>query len=186
MNTLIANICFTVIVGSIATIYGGIFITERTEKTRQKKKARQFIIYAFTVIAVGLLLSIPFRGVIALFYDQTAHPIVEELLLNPSKFGLILLSVNVSAIYEELIFRKYPQELSIKSFGKITGIFVSSSIFGLLHYTVGGIMLVSIATILGGYIGYMYESYGDIKVPIVIHCLINSSTILFAYIHYIL
>jgi membrane protease YdiL (CAAX protease family) len=84
---------------------------------------------------------------------------------------------------EEAFFRGFLQKHLVKKlseypYGRITGMAIVSSLFGLAHYA-GGIQYIILATVAGFGYGWSYERTGYIEAAILTHFLLNTLHFLF-------
>ncbi len=128
--------------------------------------------YAFLAVAIvgaviGLNLFMSLSGLISL--SESYQSVAEEqysanLLMGVLCYGL------VTPFAEEVLFRGVIYNCMRRSMPVKMSIFLSGMIFGMYHMNaIQGIY----ALIIGCMIGYAYEYYGDLRVPIAIHMLAN-------------
>jgi membrane protease YdiL (CAAX protease family) len=90
-----------------------------------------------------------------------------------STFDIVALTAS-SAIAEELLFRGWLTPL--------TGVVVSSLLFGLMHYTPrnrGMWSWIPAAFVIGLALGWMFELVGNLTAPIIAHAVINHRNLRF-------
>ena len=87
---------------------------------------------------------------------------------------LLVYTIFVGPVCEEIIFRLYVQSKIKKSFGRIAGIVVSSILFAVMH---GTIYHMISATMLGIMLCIANELTGSIWLPAVMHVMYNMHTL---------
>ncbi len=121
------------------------------------------VIFAlFSTSRVGTSLS-SLRGV----YDRV-KTILGEPLLRMSELEMFLLAA-AAGIGEEVLFRGVIQGLFADP---MWGLAITSVIFGLLHALT--VMYFLIATVIGVYLGWLYQTTDHLLVPIVVHWLYDA------------
>ena len=94
----------------------------------------------------------------------------------PGLFALLLLFGAVGAgTGEELFFRGYLQTRLVQRWGRVAGIAVSATVFGLIHTDP---IHTPIALVLGVFLGWLAERTGSVRLPIVVHVLNNTTSFL--------
>ncbi len=108
---------------------------------------------------------------------------------NPDYFlYMIAVSIAVVGPAEELLFRGVVQGLLRRAWGSSGSILVAAGFFGLIHLlalqgTTGQLVLyVSVATLLGCLLGYLYEHTGNIVVPGLAHGGYNAALFAIQYV----
>ncbi len=114
---------------------------------------------------VGIALMAIVEGIIG----QPISNGTADLISDAPIWLLALIVVVIGPIVEELIFRKLViDRLSVH--GELFAIIVSSVAFGIFHQNIYQLFY---ATLLGFLLGYVYLKCGDIKVPVLIHMVMN-------------
>ncbi len=103
--------------------------------------------------------------------DKSVEMLYEQI-TNAWAIPFIVLIGLLPGFAEEILFRGYMQRRFIDRWGPVTGIIVTSIIFGLFHVTPHGIAL---ATIIGAWLGVLAYRTGSIWSGIFCHAAINSS-----------
>ncbi len=97
------------------------------------------------------------------------NPIIEVLEgMNP--WIMILTTVLIAPVMEELMFRKFLID-RIVPYGQKTAVLVSGLAFGLFH---GNFFQFFYACMLGGIFAYLYSTTGRIRYNILLHMMINT------------
>ena len=90
------------------------------------------VVYLSLVLG-GFVLSLLIQLASAAFQSKTKVPIESFFQDRRSAFLLMLMGVLVAPLVEETIFRGYIYPVLARSFGITTGVFVTGTLFGLLH-----------------------------------------------------
>lgn len=122
-------------------------------------------------VQYGLLTLLSSIGVVPVenqAIDPDAHA--------PNYFlAMVAVSVLFVGPAEELLFRGAIQGLLKRAFGVWPAIVVAAALFGSVHFTVGAgsleakLAYVTVAFILGGLLGYLYERTENLVVPALAH-----------------
>lgn len=88
--------------------------------------------------------------------------------------GMFSVACVVGPVNEELLFRHGIFRYLRQRFGRLIAFAASAVFFGALHMNLAGFVPLAL---LGGALALAYEATGDIRVPIVAHCLFNLNTI---------
>ena len=107
--------------------------------------------------------------------DTTAGEAIQNLTFGWWILFIILIGL-IPGFAEEMLFRGYIQSRFVRRFGPITGIGVTSVLFGLAHVMPAAIVM---ATFIGLYLGVVAWKTGSIWATIGAHIFINSSINLF-------
>lgn len=99
-----------------------------------------------------------------------------KMISNPITFTVIIGTGIIGPMLEELLFRGIVYEKFIKIFNHRLAFFLSVFIFAILH--TGGIFQILFAFIIGCYLTYIYSRYHDIKLAIIVHIVVNMTSIL--------
>jgi membrane protease YdiL (CAAX protease family) len=91
---------------------------------------------------------------------------------------LIFLAVFTAPIAEELIFRACIYRFFKARFGAINAMFVSSLLFGLIHFNLSSLPSL---IILGIFLSISYERAGNLMAPIFFHALFNMNSIILIF-----
>lgn len=145
---------------------------EKQEISSNKVSIKKFIKYlAITMVLmwigniIGLLLT---ETLGYIMQSPIENPIVET--INSSGIYLnLLLMVIAAPIFEELFFRKFLIDRTIK-YGKGISILLSALLFGLFH---GNLNQFFYAFLMGGFFAYVYINTGKITYTIALHLIIN-------------
>ncbi|NTU68731.1 MAG: CPBP family intramembrane metalloprotease [Chlorobiaceae bacterium] len=90
--------------------------------------------------------------------------------------GVAVVLVVTPAICEELFFRGYVQKSFSVSLSPARGVLVTGLVFALFHMAPSNIVPL---TLLGWYIGYIYQKSGNLAVPAIAHGTNNLAALLF-------
>lgn len=151
------------------------FIEKQKLLIREEKKY-SFLLYCASVIAVlaGLTIALGFVGetLKKLGYDENSARFDEMLKLFRGNYFLIFFTSVTAGFVEELLFRGYllsRMELVFKS--PVIAIFLSSILFGLMHFGYGTVYQLVGPFIIGLGFAFYYWQFRNIKVVIFCHCI---------------
>lgn len=149
-----------IIVGITITIIPiSIYLFKKYHKTESHIELKKI----FPMIFLGLNIS--------LFYNMlTINLQPEKTIINLNIFILILYTVILGPIYEELLFRYVSLNKAQEKFSKKTSIIIITLIFAFLHTDIISIIY---AFLLGLILSYIYIKYNNILYPIIIHISAN-------------
>jgi len=169
----------------------------------RSRKAIRTLIRAtgFFIAATGMtFLLLEITQIICLFFkiqEFQRHPILEILSQNPpmvNKLLMIAPAVIGAPLQEELLFRGILQTYFVSLFLRILrgpeqipsdsdmlqrysvsarwlGIMAAAGLFALMHLP--NWQHVPALFVLGLYLGFIYERYGNLLIPIFVHCMFN-------------
>lgn len=101
-----------------------------------------------------------------------------QIVLIDNNFFLVMLTSGILApIIEEFVFRYAIIEIFSKK-GRNIAIFISALMFGFAHFN---IIQSSHAFILGLILGYLYWNGKNLLKPVIVHLIINSTSVLYEY-----
>ena len=112
---------------------------------------------------IHMLLTVPFGG---------ENSELGMMMINSSAFLRILVVGIGAPVFEELIFRKFLIDRTIKH-GVFLSVFLSGIMFGLFH---GNFQQFFFATFIGWFFAYIYAKTGRIWITILLHMVINMTT----------
>ncbi len=143
----------------------------KIEKNKMSKKRffQMFTLSYFLMIA-GNIIGLVSTEIIASFKGEAVDNVLVETMNTLSPVVSLILAVILAPIFEEIFFRKFLID-RIHMFGKVPAIVVSGLMFGLFHANLNQFFY---AFFLGMILSYVYLNYGDIKICIGLHMLINS------------
>ncbi len=122
------------------------------------------ILFASSV-AINLILT-------ALKVTSSGSRVPEIVEIFRQNIPLLFFTSLTAGVTEELLFRGYLQTRFKKLFNNsFVAIFLSSLLFGLLHYRYGTIANVLVPFIIGLVFAFYYQKYRNIKVLIICHML---------------
>ena len=126
-----------------------------------------FMCYSLMVVTnfIGMLIT-AFIG--ALKGSPVINPIA-EMAMGLSMPVMLLTTVIGAPIFEELFFRKFIIDRTIK-YGEVVSLMVSGFMFGLFH---GNLSQFPYAFALGAFFGYIYIRTGNIIYTMILHAVIN-------------
>lgn len=151
------------------------YLMRKIEKQNLEKQAlslKKFLLYlaiTFTLMWIGNLVGVTVTSLIGnLFQIDISNPV--EYLINSSDIWLNLLLISIiGPIFEEIFFRKFLIDRTIK-YGARVSIILSAVIFGFFH---GNISQLFYAFLLGGFFAYVYIKTGKIIYTIALHIIVN-------------
>lgn len=136
---------------------------------------------AFPVVAgVGqLAATISYWFVERIPLEQVAVKQLKASLNDPFLFWIVTLSVVIIVPFlEEFIFRGCLQTWLKQRFGMATAIAFTAIVFALFHFSpaqgMGNIELIVSLTILGGYLGFIYERQQSLWASYTLHAVFNA------------
>lgn len=128
--------------------------------------------------AIGALATLPLLALFQLAWSSDVaalskirkelERLLPELFGDASTIGLAAVSL-AAGIGEELLFRGFLQAWMESLLGSFGGLLVASVVFGAAHPITGG--YVVIATLMGAYLGALWQASGNLLAPIVTHAL---------------
>jgi membrane protease YdiL (CAAX protease family) len=128
--------------------------------------------------AIGALATLPLIALFRLAWTSRApalrkirdelERVLPEIFGDASTAGLAMVSL-AAGIGEEMLFRGFLQAWLETMLGSLGGLLVASFLFGAAHPITAG--YVVIATLMGGYLGWLWQASGNLLVPIVTHAL---------------
>lgn len=125
---------------------------------------------------IGTLAVLPMLALFGWMVLSQRRPFVELKRIVTSMVGELFprarlaelaLIAALAGVGEELLFRGFLQTLVAKYSTPVVGIVVASLVFGALH-AISRLYFV-LATLIGGYLGWLLIASGDLTVPIVAH-----------------
>ena len=145
---------------------------EKQNLEKQSLSLKKFLLYlaiTFTLMWIGNLVGVAVTSLIGnLFQIDISNPV--EYLINSSDIWLNLLLISIiGPIFEEIFFRKFLIDRTIK-YGARVSIILSAVIFGFFH---GNISQLFYAFLLGGFFAYVYIKTGKIIYTIALHIIVN-------------
>ena len=145
---------------------------EKQNLEKQSLSLKKFLLYlaiTFTLMWIGNLVGVTVTSLIGnLFQIDISNPV--EYLINSSDIWLNLLLISIiGPIFEEIFFRKFLIDRTIK-YGARVSIILSAVIFGFFH---GNISQLFYAFLLGGFFAYVYIKTGKIIYTIALHIIVN-------------
>ncbi|MDO5849043.1 MAG: type II CAAX endopeptidase family protein [Methanobrevibacter sp.] len=146
---------------------------EKTDIERHSLSLRKFAIcfcITFALMYIGNIIGLSITGIIEVFkHTEVINPIVNLINSSSIMVNLILISL-IAPIFEEIFFRKFLIDRTIKYGAKIS-IILSALMFGLFH---GNLNQFFYAFFLGGFFACIYIKTGKIIYPIILHMLTNT------------
>ena len=98
--------------------------------------------------------------------------LIEDFLLplfSSAPRGSVVVVSALAGVGEELLFRGVIQDGLTGVFGPLFAVILASVLFGVAHAV--SVAYFIIATLMGGYLGWLYLQTGNLLVPIVVHAL---------------
>ena len=151
------------------------WLTKKISSTQIEKRSvgiKTFIIYAgitLTLMWIGNYIGLTITSLLSsTMQSDIANPVQE--LINGADvwFNIIIISM-VGPIFEEIIFRKFLIDRTIK-YGARVSIILSAVLFALFH---GNLNQFFYALFMGGFLAYVYIRTGKITYTIILHCIVN-------------
>lgn len=122
-----------------------------------------------------LLLMVPFGIGLSWFFNMLTINFQEEnILLELSLWLLVLFTVVLGPIFEELVFRYVALKKGEEVYSNKKALIIVSLVFGLLHTSIVGIIY---AFLIGLILGWIYQKEENILYPIVIHMAANLASL---------
>jgi membrane protease YdiL (CAAX protease family) len=152
-----------------------LLITRVPGRAPEKSSIRVGTFLLFLIIAyAGMVLSNYIGTGIGLIIDSlmpgaTASTNAVQMLLMDNNWVVVIFAVVGAPIMEELIFRKLLVDRMLV-YGEGTACVVSGLIFGLFH---GNLTQFVYAFVLGVVFAYVYCKYGDVRITMLMHMIIN-------------
>ena len=144
----------------------------KVDRMKSNMKISDFIVLFFISQAftyVGSMIGSLFNNMFTAIFGEAPENVVEDMVVSSPVWIIILVTVIVAPIVEELMFRKLLiDRMSI--YGDKLAIIVSAIAFGLFH---GNFYQLFYATLIGFILGYIYTKTGNIIYPIAMHILFN-------------
>lgn len=136
--------------------------------------------------AIGAVATLPLFAVFRLAWTSRAPALrkirdelermLPEIFGDASTLGLAAVSL-AAGIGEEVLFRGFLQAWLATLLGGFGALLVASILFGAAHPITAG--YVVIATLMGGYLGWLWQASGNLLVPIVVHALYDFAVLRF-------
>lgn len=166
-KTILANIDaiykFTIIGITITIIPLSIYLYKKYKIKEPKIELKKII----PMIPLGLSIS--------LFYNMlTINLQPEKTLINLNLIVIILYTVIIGPIFEELVFRYIALRKAQEKYSIKNAIFIISITFALMH---SGLINIIYAFIIGLILSYIYIKYKNIIYPIIVHISANLMSI---------
>lgn len=144
--------------------------TTKLEKTSINIKT--FIIYigiTLTLMWIGNIIGLTITSLLSnSLQNDIANPVQQLINSADIWFNLIVISI-IAPIFEEILFRKFLIDRSIK-YGAKVSIILSAVIFALFH---GNLNQFFYALLMGGFFAYIYIRTGKITYTIILHIIVN-------------
>lgn len=140
------------------------------EKTNINIKT--FIIYTgitLTLMWIGNLIGLAITALLSnIIQSDIANPVQQLINTTDIWLNLVVISI-VAPIFEEVIFRKFLIDRTIK-YGAKVSIILSAVIFALFH---GNLNQFFYTLLIGGFFAYVYIKTGKITYTIILHIIVN-------------
>lgn len=162
-----------IIIIVLTIVFLPIFIKKYRRKvveSKKKLKNKDWI----KIIVVSLFLAISLN--LVLYIMNTFIPFTNRYDNTNTKFFMIITTGVLSPILEEYIFRGLIYNELKKFNSKKTAMILVTVVFALFHLEFSQIIY---SALIGLYLIYLYDKTDSIKVSIVAHIIINTSTLLF-------
>ncbi len=123
------------------------------------------------LVGLGMLIGLPIHMLLTIpFGGENSE--LGMMMINSNAFLRILVVGIGAPVFEELIFRKFLIDRTIKH-GVFLSVFLSGIMFGLFH---GNFQQFFFATFIGWFFAYIYAKTGRIWITILLHMVINMTT----------
>ncbi len=149
----------------------------KNKKTHFKIALKYFLIYAgVLILIIGLLaaLSVFLENIVghSISTDKSSDflRIGKALKSKPEIIFLVFSSCIFAPIIEEVFYRRFLFVVLRKKMNFLPTLFISSFVFGITHAN------IILATIIGLYLGYVYEKEKNLPANIMLHSMLNIST----------
>lgn len=121
---------------------------------------------ALAVMFASLLIKVP----------NTSNPMTQLMEDRTSVILVAIFGITLGPIAEELVFRGFLQPLLVRSMGALVGIFITSLLFGLLHFTEYGNSWAHVVLITGAgaSFGVIRHVTGSTKSATIMHAAYNA------------
>ncbi|MBO5523535.1 MAG: CPBP family intramembrane metalloprotease [Roseburia sp.] len=158
-----------------------LFGNELRKEWQQEKKqiVAQIVKYGVVFLIFGIVVArtAEWLGISTTSNQETLMQMIDA----ADWFSSIIIMGIAAPIIEEIIFR-YIIMGKIYPNGKKRAVIISSVLFGMLHLDGFSIAELFIYTLLGIYLGIIYNKTKKITVPIGVHCFYNLVNVLLVYI----
>ena len=139
------------------------------------KNNLKIIINELKIFALGLFALCILQSsylILNAFFQINSHTLYGNVDLNIITSPAYLISVPITVVVEELLFRY----LIIKKFGKFSSqsVLISAVLFGILHLDIKVMLFYFIAGLI---LGYAYQKTEKLKIPIMLHLTNNLAII---------
>lgn len=129
----------------------------------------KYISITLVLMWIGNMIGLAITALISqLISSEIINPI-KQIINHQSIYMNILIICIIAPVFEEIIFRKFLIDKTIKYGAKIS-ILLSALIFALFH---GNLNQFFYAFLMGGFFAYVYIKTGKIIYPIILHMIIN-------------
>lgn len=133
---------------------------------------KTFLLYTsitLTLMWIGNIIGLAITSTIGIvFHSEITNPV--QTLIRSSYIWMNLVLISIAApIFEEIIFRKFLIDRTIK-YGARVSIILSAIIFGFFH---GNISQFFYAFLIGGFFAYVYIKTGKVIYTITLHLIVN-------------
>ena len=141
-----------------------------TRKTFEYNYVEKLFYNAKTLICFWPLIFIVSLFSLYLFNDYQEQVVITRLKEDKAKFEILISSVFISPILEEVFFRFIVYTEFKKKMGIFFGVLFSSLLFSIVHYNIYSFAVIFIVGLI---CALQFEKTGDIKNSIIIHSLFN-------------
>jgi len=141
---------------------------------KEQKYDFTFYLISIVLIFISVILSVAIIRIVCHFFhvDVKSETLENAIRIFKAHKYLAVFAALTAGVTEELIFRGYLQpRLEILFKNPYVAIFVSSAIFGLLHFGFGTIINMVGPFVIGLIYAIYYQKYRNIKVLIISHFL---------------
>jgi len=117
--------------------------------------------------------------------EDTSQALIQAMIQLDSPYALatnLVIMALLPAIGEELIFRGLLQRIAVRLTANVhTGIWISATLFSLMHWQFEGFF---VRQLLGALFGYMLYWSGSLWLPIIVHFIFNALQIIAQYAYF--
>ena len=167
-------------------VEGGLFLLGLVLINYSQIALLSSIHFSWIATAYALLLCIPMFAVLYIVMNSSWKPIVQlsneidekvlPIFSNSKVIDLVVIAF-FAGVGEELFFRGWLQNALANNFGIGLGIFITSTIFGLLHYLSREYAVY--AFLVGIYLGIIYQVSGNLYIVMAVHALYDFVALLY-------
>lgn len=181
-NIVFVSLMLTLVSVDIIGVIVAFLLNLSLEKEKIEKPKMGFFLTLLIVIlsiflsaglvGLGTLIGLPIHLLLTLPFGGDGSSDVAMLMLESNMFLRILVVGIGAPVFEELIFRKFLVDRTIKH-GIFPAVFLSGIMFGLFH---GNFQQFFFAMFIGWFFAYIYAKTGRVWITILLHMVINMTS----------